>query len=49
VAIWLMGLLPLTIVNSLWLKLAPPIAASWAAGWLVKLAIAAIAVALILR
>jgi hypothetical protein len=48
-AIWLVGPLPLTIVNSLWLKLAPPIAASWAAGWLVKLAIAAIAVALILR
>jgi len=47
-AIWLIGPLPLTIVNALWLKLAPPIAASWAAGWLVKLAIAAIAVALIL-
>jgi len=48
VAIWLIGPLPLTIVNALWLKLAPAIAASWAAGWLVKLAIAAIAVTLIL-
>ena len=47
-AVWLIGPLPLTIVNALWIKLAPAIAASWAVGWLVKLAIAAIAVALIL-
>jgi hypothetical protein len=49
VAIWLIGPLPLTIVNALWLKLAPAIAASWAVGWLVKLAFAALAVTLILR
>jgi hypothetical protein len=47
VAIWLIGPLPLTIVNALWLKLATEIAASWALGWLVKLALAAVAVALI--
>src|ERR1700691_894060 len=45
--VWLIGPLPLTIVNGLWLKLAPAIAVSWAAGGLVKLALAAIAVALI--
>lgn len=49
VAIWLVGPLPLTIVNALWLKLAPAIATSYALGWLVKLGIAALAVALILR
>ena len=48
VAIWLIGPLPLTIVNALWLKIAPAIAASHALGWLVKLALAALAVALIL-
>jgi hypothetical protein len=47
-AVWLIGPLPLTIVNALWIKLAPAIAASYAVGWLVKLAIAALAVALIL-
>ena len=49
VAIWLIGPLPLTITNSLWLKLAPPIAASYSLGWLVKLALAALAVVLIMR
>jgi hypothetical protein len=48
VAIWLIGPLPLTIANVLWLKLAPAIATSYAVGWLVKLALAALAVALIL-
>jgi len=48
-AIWLIGPLPLTITNALWLKLAPAIAASYVLGWLVKLALAALAVALILR
>jgi len=48
VAIWLIGPLPLTIVNALWLKIAPAIAASHALGWLVKLALAGLAVALIL-
>jgi hypothetical protein len=40
--------LPLTIVNALWIKLAPAIATSYAVGWLVKLALAALAVVLIL-
>jgi hypothetical protein len=47
-AIWLIGPLPLTISNGLWLKLAPAIATSYALGWLVKLGIAALAVALFL-
>jgi hypothetical protein len=47
-AIWLIGPLPLTIVNALWIKFAPAIAASHALGWLVKLIIAAAAAALIL-
>jgi hypothetical protein len=47
VAIWLIGPLPLTIVNSLWIKLVPAIATSYALGWLVKLALAALAVTLI--
>ncbi len=47
-AIWLIGPLPLTIVNALWLKLAPAIAASYALGWLVKLTLAALAVAILL-
>jgi hypothetical protein len=49
VAMWLIGPLPLTITNALWLKLAPPIAAFYSLGWLVKLALAALAVALIMR
>jgi len=48
VAIWLIGPLPLTIVNALWMKIAPAIAASHALGWLVKLTVAALAVSLIL-
>jgi hypothetical protein len=48
-AIWLIGPLPLTIVNALWMKLSPAIATSHALGWLVKLALAALAVAMILR
>jgi hypothetical protein len=47
-AIWLIGPLPLTIVNALWMKIAPAIAASHALGWLVKLIVAALAVSLIL-
>jgi|SRR5271169_1884304 len=47
-AIWLIGPLPLTITNALWLKLAPAIATSYAVGWLVKLLLAALAVVLIL-
>jgi hypothetical protein len=48
VATWLIGPLPLTITNALWIKLAPAIAISYSIGWLVKLAVAALAVALIL-
>ncbi len=48
-AIWLIVPLPLTITNALWLKLAPAIATSYAIGWLFKLSLAALAVALILR
>jgi len=47
-AIWLIGPLPLTVVNALWIKLAPAIAASFSVGWLVKLALAALAVSLLL-
>lgn len=47
-AVWLIGPLPLTIVNALWIKLAPAIAASHALGWLVKLVIAAAATVAIL-
>ncbi len=46
-AIWLIGPLPFNIVNALWIKLAPAIAASYALGWMVKLALAALAVKLI--
>jgi hypothetical protein len=47
-AIWLIGPLPLTIANGLFVKLTPAIAAFHALGWLVKLALAGVAVALIL-
>jgi hypothetical protein len=47
-AVWLIGPLPLTIVNSIFLKLAPAIATAHALGWLVKLAIAGLAVALLI-
>jgi hypothetical protein len=46
--IWLIGPLPFNVVNALWIKLAPAIATSYALGWLVKLALAALAVVLIL-
>ncbi len=46
-AIWLIAPLPLTIVNALWIKFAPAMAAFHALGWLVKLIIAATAVVLI--
>jgi hypothetical protein len=47
VAVWLMAPLPLTIANSLFMKLGPAIATSHALSWLVKLALAAAAVSLI--
>lgn len=49
VAIWLIAAVPLIVVNSLFTKVSPPIATSHAIGWLVKLLIAAAAVALIVR
>jgi hypothetical protein len=45
-AIWLIGPLPLTIVNALWMKLSAPLALSFSVGWLVKLIVAALSVAL---
>src|SRR5208282_3304928 len=47
-AIWLIGPLPLLITTALWMKLAPAITASYAVGWLIKLSLSALAVALIL-
>ena len=48
-AIWVIATVPLMVVNSLFMKISPPIAISQALGWLVKLLIAAAAVALIVR
>jgi hypothetical protein len=45
-SIWLIGPLPLTIANSLFMKLTPAIAMAHAMGWLVKLVLVGIAVAL---
>jgi hypothetical protein len=45
--IWLLAPLPLTIVNALFLKMSPMIAAFHALGWLVKLDLCAITVSLI--
>jgi hypothetical protein len=47
-AIWLCGPLPLLITHGLFIKLHPAITASYSAGWLVKLAVAAVAVAFFL-
>ncbi len=46
--IWLIAVLPLTVANALFIKLTPAIAAAHALGWLFKLALAGLAVALIL-
>jgi hypothetical protein len=48
-AIWIIATVPLMVVNSLFMKISLPIAISHALGWLVKLLIAAAAVALIVR
>lgn len=48
VAIWLIGPLPLTIANTLFVKLTPAVATAHALGWLVKLVQAGLAVSLIL-
>ena len=47
--IWLIAPLPLLLVTALFMKLQWQIAASYAAGWLVKLLVAASAVVWILR
>ena len=44
---WLMCPLPLIVTNALFMKLQPMIAAAHSMGWLVKLSLAALAVALI--
>jgi hypothetical protein len=48
-AIWLIGPLPLLITHGLFIKLQSAIVASYSIGWLAKLVIAALAVALLLR
>jgi hypothetical protein len=48
-AVWLIGPLPLTIANALFIKLTPAIAAAHTLGWLVKLVVAGIAVTLFVR
>ena len=45
-AIWLIGPLPLTIVNAIFMKLAPAIASAHTFGWMVKLVVAGLAAAL---
>jgi hypothetical protein len=46
--VWLAGALPVTLQNVQWMKLHPAIGASHAAGWLVRLLIAALLTKLIL-
>jgi hypothetical protein len=48
-AIWLIGPLPLIVANSLFLKITPVIAASHALGWLVKLLVTGLAVAVFMH
>ena len=48
-AVWLIAALPLLVVNALFIKISPAITTSYALGWLVKLMLAAGAVALIIR
>jgi lysylphosphatidylglycerol synthetase-like protein (DUF2156 family) len=47
-AIWLIGPLPLMIANALFVKLSPGIVISHSLGWLVKLCVAAMAVAVVM-
>ena len=49
IAVWLIAPLPMILTNALWIKLHPLLAVSHSAGWLAKLAIAALAVGLLLR
>src|SRR6516164_7619747 len=48
-AIWLLAPLPLLVTHGLFIKLEPPIVASYCAGWLVKLLVAAAAAAWVVR
>lgn len=48
-AVWIIASLPLTVANTLFIKVSPAIATAHILGWLVKLTIAAAAVALIVR
>lgn len=47
--LWLMAPVPWLITTSLWMKVQPMIAASYALGWLVKFLLAAVAVSLFLH
>jgi hypothetical protein len=49
IGIWLAVPLPLLVTHGLFMKLEPPIVASYSAGWLVKLLVAAGAAAFIAR
>ena len=49
IAVWTIAVIPLTIANTLFMKLTPAIALSHAVGWFAKLAIAAAATAFIVR
>ena len=46
-AVWFIGPLPLIVTNTIFVKMSPSIATSHALGWLVKLEVAGLAVALI--
>ena len=48
-AVWVIGPLPLILTNAAFIKLHRVFVASYAAGWLVKLAIAGLAVGLFLH
>jgi hypothetical protein len=48
-AVWLIAPLPLILINAAFMKLHRVFVASYAAGWLVKLAIAAVAVGWLMR
>src|SRR6516225_10655613 len=49
IGIWLVAPLPLLVTHGLFIKLEPPIVASYGAGWLVKLLVVAAAAAWMVR
>ncbi|MGB6430504.1 MAG: hypothetical protein WBF06_07955 [Candidatus Acidiferrales bacterium] len=49
IEVWLIAPVPWIVTTSLWMKLQPTIAAAYSVGWLVKLILAAVAVASVLR